>query len=173
MLGNNSGLDQLYITNISGQAATIDANAATGATQFWSDRSLNNLTFNNISTASTLGVNGNNTNTALGAVTGSYVTGATTGNVAISGGANAGLVTVTAADALMRAANVSSNNGAQSSTAAGQVNTLGGLTPACGCANLVLHGQQQPHDWYHYSCWSDHHQCFWHNANAQCWHSSR
>lgn len=125
--GNNSGLTALYANNITGYGATIDQNSVSGTTQLWSDRSSGAVTFTNVGKTTTVGINGNGTSTALGALTATYVAGTTAANVAINGGATAGAVTVNAnADGQQKTVNVSSTGGAQASSG-GQVNTIASL----------------------------------------------
>ena len=125
--GSVQNVEILNLTNTSGSKATVSQTAIASAKQLWSDNSTNDLVWTEVGKTTTLGINGNGTSTQLGGVAGTYVAETTGANLAVSGGAKAGAVSLTAADNQMTSATISSSGGAQSATA-GQVNTLNGLT---------------------------------------------
>jgi hypothetical protein len=134
--GNNSGIDGLFVNNVSGQAATIAQTSVVGATELISDRSTGNVEFTAVGKTTTVGFNGNSS-TQLGTLKATYVAETTTGSVVVRGGAKGGALEIAQADTNLKTVNIASTGGAQSATA-GNVNTVGAITLGANATTLNI-----------------------------------
>lgn len=82
---STNSVEVVNVRNVSGNAQTVSGSNFVGHEQIWSDRSTGNLTVNDLVAGAAVGVRGNALVTN-GAVTATYVAGATAGTLAIDGG---------------------------------------------------------------------------------------
>ncbi len=135
-LGDVSGVEVLNLRDVSGSALTFAANQIVGLTTVNNDRSTSNVTVSNLATGADTGIKGDGVTTE-GTFTASYLSTATkAGSFNVDGGVNSGAVTWTT-PTVVTSATINSTNGAQAA-AAGQVNTLGGLTLPTSVAILNI-----------------------------------
>jgi hypothetical protein len=125
---NNDGVDA---TSAANYAQTIDATNFVDATDFVSDRSLGDLTINNMVDGQAVGINGLSGITA-GAVTANYKATATASEINVSGGVSADTGTdVTVTGTKVASATITSSGGALSTSVNSlDVVTLGSATTA-------------------------------------------
>jgi hypothetical protein len=89
-----TNVENIYARNVSGQTLTVDATIPTGEQQLWSDRSTDQVGFDNVAANTTIGVKGDG-NTLNGLTTAAFGATVTSAAVAVTGGTTQGNITLT------------------------------------------------------------------------------